>query len=1385
MSPNTWGKWPNEGNEKNENSEVLKNKKNQEENKFIKEFIEEQKREISNWDDYASILDELFLNGKISSDTMKKLELFKKSKESNTWSLDTDKNNTFENIKISDELNNAFKVNALWDYMRLKNNKQTVKNNLSKEFDFELGKIDADLNNQIDNLWFKSLSKLIWSKSKRKEFINATLKTKAPKQRELLFLSNANIPDAIKQKMEVFNEQINKYWIENLDKETLHEIDQYREVESMLYDLNNKWSNLKNFTGFIDALILAIFDLELLSKNEIDNLIENNTPHLTVSEARIKWILSDADIKWLKEGYLNLAKEDKLLQEIFWENIDENIKKIPSDIFDNFIIPTNFYTKTDLRKKEYIMKIWFEEFWEKLMNELIDVEKITQISKKELDDNIEKVISNKSITNRDKFQEWNFLIWNRIDPNTKINRVWYYAVTKIDEENNKIILTDKGSHNKYNANEKSTQEFSFNEYIEFLKEIEKNNNKWVNNHLTFIDDDTRKKMIREGSIEEDETTFELNSGIKIDEKQKIYRNKIEKQLESENKNSDEIHEYITTNEEYLNQVNKIKRVNLEYTKDKVDSADPDGKEYGFDIGTSFITDWEDGCVYTITNINIQGIIDWEEEPGTVDIIPENNWKKQTVGFKDFYKTFIDKKCKRKSNAKTDIDVYNDVKWKVKAWEKFSMKDWKIKKNESENNYNYNYLVSEKWKEFTKGCDMLQIHEFQWDKVSISLWKLVEKDKKDTESGKEETIYSMSSDTYTITVGALNTWIKNVDLEPHHKDEANDIKEDEIETLDRKWKFTSRIFARYSFWEMIAWWKLWLDTLESYLKEWNEEHSAKLAEGFMKWALPKELQVAFQSRLEWATRKRMDEQVEMLKNLDSGPATEMVYQWLINKDTPEYKKEAAMIFMVKWYGTLYTKKALYKHKWKFLWYEAMGWEVNDERYKKMKDRAEKDDVPFTEEALLYDLIAGQCKWFGKPARRGRLYKELEAIMWGWKTDEIEKWKKDAGKKRNCQPRVDFAIDELKWGSYPNAMWAFEQIVNKWNGWDLTLLNKVPFVMIFSWISYSFDQDLIDQFKNSPGAGRLVLSTFFASKVSMMDLYSKVVLQLSKDLLWDVAHAKAKKIFDKQKDSSSEIAKIEAADDFFKEYWDKLTSAMNFLNTGKTWENSEVENFILLKTREENKNEDWYDVYKQYQDVFFGVTQAEAKFDVPDYMMDAHYKWWMSWLNMYKVSSDVLKLNASSAFSKWEVATMYWEEIQEWIEAIWQRTYSENEESNRNDQEFLLVDKLRQLLAWIVLNQWWNKNQFMWIMNWPTSVFGAKFNKWGIKAEDFIENWLTYDQILDKKNPISNKLFKKYADNILDGKNNSMIKLQAVTAEDVADALKNDEQELDEDGYPINN
>jgi hypothetical protein len=57
------------------------------------------------------------------------------------------------------------------------------------------------------------------------------------------------------------------------------------------------------------------------------------------------------------------------------------------------------------------------------MNELKEVKNITKISREELDKNIEKEITNKSISNRDKFEEGNFIVWDRSDPNTKINRV--------------------------------------------------------------------------------------------------------------------------------------------------------------------------------------------------------------------------------------------------------------------------------------------------------------------------------------------------------------------------------------------------------------------------------------------------------------------------------------------------------------------------------------------------------------------------------------------------------------------------------------------------------------------------------------------------------------------------------------------------------------------------------------------------------------------------------------------------------------------------------------------------------------------------------------------------------------------------------------------------
>ncbi len=78
----------------------------------------------------------------------------------------------------------------------------------------------------------------------------------------------------------------------------------------------------------------------------------------------------------------------------------------------------------------------------------------------------------------------------------------------------------------------------------------------------------------------------------------------------------------------------------------------------------------------------------------------------------------------------------------------------------------------------------------------------------------------------------------------------------------------------------------------------------------------------------------------------------------------------------------------------------------------KNYAEKHGIQFTEEDLIYNLVAAQGRGNAKPKRRGKMYKELEAILGNGRNDETEKGKKDADKKRTPDAREDFAIGELE-------------------------------------------------------------------------------------------------------------------------------------------------------------------------------------------------------------------------------------------------------------------------------------------------------------------------------------------------------------------------------------
>jgi hypothetical protein len=55
-----------------------------------------------------------------------------------------------------------------------------------------------------------------------------------------------------------------------------------------------------------------------------------------------------------------------------------------------------------------------------------------------------------------------------------------------------------------------------------------------------------------------------------------------------------------------------------------------------------------------------------------------------------------------------------------------------------------------------------------------------------------------------------------------------------------------------------------------------------------------------THLENAEKKRMEEFLEKLKIRDSIEATEMVARWLLNNDSLEAQKEAAIFYMIEKY-----------------------------------------------------------------------------------------------------------------------------------------------------------------------------------------------------------------------------------------------------------------------------------------------------------------------------------------------------------------------------------------------------------------------------------------------------------------------------------------------------
>ncbi len=804
-------------------------------------------------------------------------------------------------------------------------------------------------------------------------------------------------------------------------------------------------------------------------------------------------------------------------------------------------------------------------------------------------------------------------------------------------------------------------------------------------------------------------------------------------------------------------------LNYTYLKNKIDELDFEWARFWLEEWVSFMIDKKmgDNDMYSsIDKVFTISKIDKFNRKITVTCPILNGWI-ETWSFEEFYSMFKNFDAKRILKVWRYTDMFSQLKldnniWKI--WEWFDLHHNKIIKAWTHSEVEYDYLVSNEWSELFK---IESVNDATW-LVTIKTWEVIEEEKEVEEDDwhghmkkvkKNIEKFWVSTNTSTISIWFLQNYIKAKKMIPRSQDESKDNEHHDTPNWQkRKWSFATWIFSNKSAWEFIKWFKMWVDAIGHYLHEWQEDHAAHFALNFYGKFLPWDLKSDLVARVEWAEKKHMDEYITKLKWVDSPIATEMIEAWLLKSNCPQYKLEAWMLFMLENYWTLYTKK-LYKYKWKYLWYEALGWTINDHLFHEVKEDCEKQWIQFTEEELVHKLLKQQCStdWhhYSWIHRRSRVHKEFEWTWKSWMNKDYDKWVEDWGWKRTLDWRIKWAMWEIKWWTYPNAMWWFEKIVDKW--WSMDKLNKIPFIMLFSWIAYGFGQKLADKFKNSMNNWRNLPAARFISLTWDIKLFNEVVVRLSERLEkihWD----KLKWMTEASKSiiawiwKNTEEEQIKATEKFYDKYWEILTRTMYMLDHDKIDEYNKTDKIIFLE-------KDTDPIFKRYYDKFKAYARQDLNFTNKDLMTDAFKFAWTSWMDLYKFTRDVLYQDQAWWFRQKDIWPDAWREVERWIETdIKIATWSKDEDI-KNKRRIILKQKFREFLAWIMESHG-SRPEVLRSINSPTSAFAPLLNKLWIKMVEFWNLWINWEMLLEWKSQKWEELLERFVANALDWKDHSM-------------------------------
>ncbi|MFK7779987.1 MAG: hypothetical protein QM490_02470 [Candidatus Gracilibacteria bacterium] len=1313
----------------NKNNTVIKDK-------IIKKICKDQMDDKSKKNDF---LDRIFVDKENPNDLIK--EEFRADKFFN-GGKDEYKLVSPDIIKLSD-----FKNKLATEFVILKNRRDQLEKIIIGDYnvdDNELLKISGEILKLDDD----KLTDFIISDKKRNAFLKTIIGN------GLSYRTTKSFPTLNSLTKEQFDKKIKD--LSNEEKKNIKEI--FNEIKiGIISDTNLK------------ILIEGNFLTDIQKKEIVENLIAT----ITLKQAKELGFLTDIEIKERKEVIIEKylgdtegitdKKKKEILVKIKDENIiisskefitnDENIVKLSERIgFKSFEDDYKEYVKDMKNTSVKEGPQSFDEF----KNELSSLTSMNSGIENLVKNSVVK-ITTVTITGKDEiYREEYFKINDFGDTNISMT-----FIGSRDSNNSKTLISKKGEKEKTES------------YADFLGLLNTTDTKGSKSILDIYDEaefdekikDKKKYTIliknldnisKEDLIDNDELQEKLKN--ELQETYKLQLNELEEELTLLNEERDRIKDDPSKKNEYealqvkinllenlINDKNDditglgdgslseedrinylVEHNNFNDLLEKIDSLDPEGKRLGFRKGIIIESCHGKSKGQLFEVIGINNSIEGSNFDETI-VLKSHNGAIETIRYESFFQNFKDNKVKRIEKINTFDKLLINNGWNDEYEVKNSdLVQKSVVFNGKTKDKTIEYLVSEKG-------DLIKIESIGNNEVEVFFGEYSE-GTENKRTKKTNNKIKLDSSSSRLSLNELSKLIKDNKYLPDWKIGKNYTFENiDGYQNDITPNFLTKFVSRASIKELMLGGKMIIDGIEDYFKRGNEVMAAELALK-MSILMPKDMGEDFMAQTEMKSAEAMDKELTALGKIASGPASERVLRWLKNKNTPEYKKEAGLLFVSK-YGILYPKE-LSEYNGSFLWYEALGGRIGDARYEKEKLKAGKSGLPFDEKELLIGFLGGQSLGYEPIKRRSKFYKEFKGKMAGGFSEEYSDGYKDAKDKRKLGDLNEGGFGEMEGNTIPNAIGWAKRAAEK--GGSLKEMNEIYFTLIFSGALYNIGSNTLEKLKDHwTLEGNGMIFSLFGSTLTTQKIFNKTVLSVSKEIekveggKYGGISTKANEIFDLANNTGKNFKeKIEKTRDFWETYGEVLSRTLH-MTDDKDVSFAKTDKIIAFGKDSE---------YKDYYNFIKKGTALPTAFK-EDFMEDDVGLSGVTGLDNFEIIKKYYKVDTSRAFRSQaqKVIEFTWGTI--WTDIVSVKDKIEASPENANNYKIYLHNKLREVSAGLLAGA---GKEYISTLD-VVDPCGLDLSSIGIVLSDFKSNRVS--DVLEGN--VGNEIFDKAVENIISG------------------------------------